>query len=215
MTFPMSMGDTPRGHYHTTSGMLINAAAPDYSHVPLEDYAIGLSNYPRFAGQFDWKRWGIFHRWYSLAEHCVMVHRYVSPRSKDGQVLKLVALLHDAPEGTGLADMITPVKRLLPDYQAIEKTYEQALARRFDFDPALFSHPDLVEADLRVLATEWLQVRGRPLSDLSRGDKPWRPYPHLKLAGWSRHRARREYLKALTTTLHSLGWQVLKPQVLP
>jgi len=118
------------------SGKLFDITNPEASEFSLEDIAHGLAHTCRYAGQCD--------GFYSVAEHSVLVSKTVS-------AFKLAALFHDAAEAF-IGDMAGPLKRLLPEYRAIEKRIERAIFKRFCIEwPA---PPAVKAADLSVLMTE-------------------------------------------------------------
>lgn len=121
----------------TSSGVAFDVAAPEVEMVNLEDIAHALAHTPRFGGHA-----GAF---YSVAAHSVAVS-YQVPQEQ-----AVAALLHDAAEAY-LGDIPTPIKRLLPDYQALYSKVEEVVARRFGV--ATFNTPEIKEADAYALAVE-------------------------------------------------------------
>jgi hypothetical protein len=114
----------------------------------------------------------------SVAQHSVLVSLHCHPR--DG----LDGLMHDAAEYV-LGDIPSPLKRLLPDWKALETEWNTAVRRTFNLSPEL---PESVKrADLRLLATEardllpptaetmaWINSLGaRPIEGLV--VEPWPP----------------------------------------
>jgi uncharacterized protein len=112
------------------------------NHFTVEDIAAGLSKQCRFNGQID--------RFYSVAEHSVLVSRMV-PDS-----LALAALMHDAAEAY-LGDVVTPLKSLIEGYETLEHGMMVAISCALDFDYELLgSHARkyIKIADLKALKIE-------------------------------------------------------------
>lgn len=127
------------------SGQPLYFLNPDPETFTIEDIARSLSRTFRFANQSP--------KPYSVAQHSVIVARYVADRggSRHDQ---LIALLHDAPEAfTG--DITRPFKQLLGDnYRAVENALwlcisEKLLGEGVPRIPALVKHCDDI-----ALATE-------------------------------------------------------------
>jgi hypothetical protein len=75
--------------------------------------------------------------------------------------LARAALLHDITESFGIGDMITPVKRLLPEFTSIERAIHAQLCA--PFPDLAFSADDLVRhADERAYQLESFYLRGTP-----------------------------------------------------
>jgi hypothetical protein len=114
------------------SGSYFDLLDPHGSAFTIEDIAHGLSMTCRFAGQCR--------HFYSVAEHCWHAS-YLVP-----DPFKLRALMHDAAEAF-IGDVTRPLKSLLPDYKAIERNVEAAIAERFavgDWNVGEIKHADLV-----------------------------------------------------------------------
>lgn len=119
------------------SGQYFNFLQPEAYRLEVEDIAHGLSNICRFAGQCR--------EFYSVAQHSVYASRLVPPRDARA------ALFHDCAEAF-LGDVSRPLKKLLPDYQAIEKRIEQVLFAKLGIPFPL--PPAIKTADMRMLYTE-------------------------------------------------------------
>jgi len=127
----------------TASGLYFNFLHPDHTEISLEDIAVGLSNTCRFGGQCK--------RFYSVAEHCVLMS-YIVPEG-----FERMALMHDAAEAfTG--DIPKPLKQLLPDFAKIEDRVEAAVAEAFILPKKM--PPEIKLADRQMLCAEQIQVMG-------------------------------------------------------
>jgi hypothetical protein len=120
---------------------------------------------------------------YHTADHCVLVSRIV------GEVLGLPHLefeahLHDAAE-SGVADVASPFKRLLPDYRGLEDYLMSSLRAQYGM-PAE-EHPSVKFADhvaRFIEAPQLVPEGGEDFSD------PLNARPlgqQLRLEGWSIH----------------------------
>jgi hypothetical protein len=105
--------------------------------INLIDIAHGLANTCRYNGHCL--------RFYSVAEHSVLVSRLVKPENA------LQALFHDAPEAY-VGDVIRPLKRFLIGFQEIEDAIFEKVALKFGF-PAEMSE-DVKRVDSAILGDE-------------------------------------------------------------
>lgn len=126
----------------TFSGVRFHPFAVTPDMVRLSDVTHALSNICRFNGH------AIAH--YSVAQHSILVAWIVEVHMKRPD-LAWTALMHDAPEAY-LGDVISPLRRGLPDYKAAydeaERTVLLALGAQYPLPP------EVREADLLALATE-------------------------------------------------------------
>lgn len=147
----------------TYTGRRFYPLDPRIEDVDIIDIALALGNMSRYLGHC---------RFYSVAEHSVMVSHVVPPH------LALEGLLHDAEEAY-VHDFIRPWKRALPpdnDYFKLAHAINRVVRNAFGLS-ATESH-EVKEADVAVLGVEKRVLH--PRSD------PWHlpfPDPGLKIRG--------------------------------
>jgi hypothetical protein len=143
--------------------------------VHIEDIAHSLSLQCRYAGHCL--------RFYSVAEHCVHVARWIWWHSTPMNAL--IGLLHDATEAY-LVDMPRPVKRSLYDYRMHEAALWKVIAARYGLPEEM---PAIVhDADKRIIADELVNMR--PMAWHAKHNDPL----GVSLEFWSPERAEREFL---------------------
>lgn len=149
------------------------------------DIAHALSFLCRYGGHVS--------RFYSVAEHCVLMSRAVPEEDA------LSALLHDATEAY-VVDVPRPVKRYLDNYKDIENRVWGAISTRFGVSSVLPA--SVLAADNRILLSEkaallptsegvWPGLEGLAPLDVT-------------IRAWSPERAKIEYLDRLAE-LGALG----------
>lgn len=158
----------------TFTGKRFYPLNPIIDDINIEDIAHALSLLCRFGGHVD--------RFYSVAEHCVLLAEWVNKENA------LAALLHDATEAY-VVDMPRPIKYLLSEYREIELRAWYAITNKFNVELTL---PDQVkEGDNRILLNECNTLMSKrerwSIDDLAT------PLP-IKIQGWSPLRAEKEYL---------------------
>jgi uncharacterized protein len=125
----------------TWTGVRFYPADPRPEDVDILDIAFALGNIARYGGHC---------RFYSVAEHSVLVSHMVP--KKDA----LAGLLHDATEAY-IADVIRPVKRCIGrdnTYFSLEKAiWEKAICPKFEISPEL-SDEVLIADAYRIIALE-------------------------------------------------------------
>lgn len=122
----------------TVSGRKVSIQNPDPETISIYDIAHGLSNTCRFSGQSKVN--------YNVAQHSILVS-LLCPEE-----YALMGLLHDATEAY-MSDVATPLKKMLPTYQALEKGLENCIFRAFDL-PTNGMPAGIKQADLEALAVE-------------------------------------------------------------
>lgn len=149
----------PRGDWmQTFTGRQFWPVDPQPADVSIDDIAHALSNVCRFGGHCR--------RFYSVAQHSVLVTRLVGEREPEH---RLAGLLHDASEAY-LGDMIRPLKRTgqMGAFLEAERKVERVIWSTFGLPQEL---PPVVKwADEKALATEARDIMGKP-------PVPWLPMP--------------------------------------
>ena len=142
-----------------------------------EEVAHALSNICRFTGHSR--------EFYSVAQHSVLVSMLV-PRP-----LALWGLMHDAVEAV-VGDMASPLKRLIPEYKALEHRCEAVILAGFGLVgdmPAEVKHADRVA--LRTEQRDVMHKEGGLWTSLEGIEAPtW-----LTVKPWTPDEARRRFLK--------------------
>ena len=133
--------DPGRAWQRMLSGRRLDLLDPSPMDVEIIDIAHGLARVSRWNGQTKGQHP------LSVAQHSVMVERFVSQNApKLDRKWRLAALLHDAPEYV-IGDMITPFKYALGGfYRDIESRLSEAVHIRFGLPAHL---PDSVERAIK------------------------------------------------------------------
>jgi 5'-deoxynucleotidase YfbR-like HD superfamily hydrolase len=120
----------PRAWQRMLSGRRLDLLDPSPLDVEIEDIAHGLARVARWNGQTRGDHA------FSVAQHSVLVEAilgHVAPAA--GAQLRLMALLHDAPEYV-IGDIISPFKAAVGEtYKVIEKRLMAAIHLRFSLPP--------------------------------------------------------------------------------
>lgn len=165
------------------SGVYFDFEAPDSTPMSAQDVAYALAFECRFAGQCVSRR-NRKRVFYCVAEHCVRMSRLV-PAGHEYD-----ALMHEAGEAP-CGDMTGPLKRLCPDYKAIEKRCESSQHRRFKVpmrDKELIKEYDIV-----MLA--WERRDLTPWTGETWSFEPKFPVPAAVIRPWGPYRAAREFMR--------------------
>ena len=147
----------------TQSGVAYWPLSPRAEDVRISDIAHALSHLCRFGGHCS--------RFYSVAEHSVLVSRVVPPSCA------MQALLHDATEAY-MVDVPRPLKKFLSNYEEIEDRNWRVIAEHFGVPYEM--HPSVKYADNTVLLAEKAALLGpspRPW-DWAKDLKPAPVYVH-------------------------------------
>lgn len=121
----------------TASGIAYHHLDPRPEDINIGDIAHGLSNICRYNGQCL--------RFYSVAEHSVLVSLVVPPK------FAMQGLMHDATEAY-VGDMVRPLKRAMPKFVEVEDLAWRAISARFTLPYEL--DPTVKRADTDVCLAE-------------------------------------------------------------
>lgn len=107
--------------------------------ICIEDIAHALGNLCRYAGHAK--------RFYSVAEHCVLLSK-----ADNMPGTPLARLLHDAVEAY-ITDLPRPLKGFLPNYKHIEHQIDAVIAKKYgvDFGPVKPGDTKMIEIEAPVL----------------------------------------------------------------
>lgn len=145
-TYDNSTGQERKGNWQQLySGIAFWPLDPRPEEVRIEDIAHALSLQCRYAGHCS--------RFYSVAEHSVLVSQVVPPH------LALMGLMHDATEAYCI-DVPRPLKPYLRGYKEIEDGIWRAIADRFGMPHEM--PREIKDADNAVLLAEQAELMGPP-----------------------------------------------------
>lgn len=138
-----------RGWMQTYSGRKFMPLAPQPGDIELADVAHGLAMTCRYGGHTK--------RFYSVAEHCVLVSENVPIE------YAREALLHDSAEAY-IGDMIRPLKHQpeMLEFRKAEAAIEAAVFARFGIITTDASHKAVKEIDDRILVDETRALMQEP-----------------------------------------------------
>lgn len=130
-------------------------------------------------------------RFYSVAEHCYWVSKYV-PEQHARE-----ALVHDSSEAY-IGDMIRPLKHQpeMIAFRTAEEAIERAVFEHFGVSSTPASHREIKKIDDRILINEIKTLNAAPHHYLSTPMlRDLAPLPGLKLKCWGPRKAEKMYLK--------------------
>lgn len=163
-----------RGNWmQTYTGRQFYPLDPRPEDVDVTDIAHALSMQCRYNGHVR--------KFYSVAEHCVLISGLVDPEHA------FWALLHDATEAY-VGDMVRPLKLHMPQYRDVEDRVMLAIAERFGLDPQMPA--EVKAADSRILLDERAALMGDPAGDWQVDGEPF----GVRIEAWPPASAREEYL---------------------
>jgi hypothetical protein len=160
---------TARGRISTHSGGRFDFLDPAIDEILLEDVAHALAHTNRYGGHAGT---------YSVAQHCVLLSRWLGREFLWSPDTARDALMHDATEAYS-GDIPAPLKALIPAFASLEDNLDDVMARRFDVRP-LRDSPDVLRADRRIIVDEMIALMGKTKADFSHRPlgvniEPWSP----------------------------------------
>lgn len=136
--------------YNTCFGNYIDLKNLKVRDVQFGDIANSLANQCRYNGQTN--------RFYSVAEHSVLVTEALQKAGAPLHVLK-VALLHDASEAY-LGDMAKYLKFEFPEFVDLENKVQRVILKAFKVKPLKGKFADLLhEYDSRICVNEMCRLQ--------------------------------------------------------
>lgn len=145
------------GWMQTYTGRRFHPLDPDPDDVDIADIARSLSMQCRYNGQVE--------RFYSVGQHCVLVSELVDAEHA------LWGLLHDAAEAY-VGDMVRPLKKDMPDFQAAEDRVLAVIAEKFGLDGTTIPQA-VIDADTRILLDERAAILAPPAGDWGISGEPF------------------------------------------
>lgn len=159
----------------TYSGVPFYPLAPSLGAIQIDDIAHALSMLCRYGGHTR--------RFYSVAEHSVILSHAVAPENARW------ALMHDATEAY-IGDMVWPLKEEIPQFKEVEEVLMSAICTRFGLPQ--IQPPQVVEYDRRIVIDErdMLLAPSQLAWPALEGYKPL----GVSINAWSPDRAKAEFL---------------------
>jgi 5'-deoxynucleotidase YfbR-like HD superfamily hydrolase len=171
-----------------TGGQFFDLLEPAKSEYDIDTIATALSNICRYTGHVT--------RFYSVAEHSVLVSRIVPAR------FSLEGLLHDASEAF-VGDVSSPLKKLLDRYQEIEYNIQEDVARRFGLQ---FPFPEEIhKADKQLYWAERKMIA--PAVD-ALWHKEFRASRKVEPQGWTPKIAKKRFLARYNEIMNDRPQQI-------
>ena len=138
-------GERPGPWLQTFTGLRFFPLDIQAQDIVIEDIAHALSMLCRYNGHTL--------RFYSVAEHCVLMLQHV--RRRGGQTTRFLrsVLMHDAAEAY-LGDYPHAMKLILPEVKELEKKIEAVIVKKFDLDVRYAAAKGIKMLDRRIIRNE-------------------------------------------------------------
>lgn len=193
---------------HTSRGRALELHDPRPEDVDLDEVGMALGNLCRYNG--------CVRRFYSVAEHSVLLSRWLAQWCPQVPQLRVAGLLHDAAEAY-MGDLSWPMQGALFDghgpswssgamarerYHSVQGGLERAICAHLDFDHVWLHVPEVRLADLRILLDErevLLLGRPRPWLIDELGHEPL----GVTIEGWTPSVAHSTWARELIEAVHA------------
>ncbi len=134
------------GFYVTHTGQKVVPSNIETVKLSLEDIAHHLTKVQRYGGALP------LDRYYSVAEHSIHMAEYALRCRVPNRVeIARLCLMHDSSEAY-LGDIVSGLKKSLPDYKEIEKRLETQIELKYKLDKKYKKQVKLI--DTRILLDE-------------------------------------------------------------
>lgn len=130
------------------SGRQIDLSSLTSKDIRLEDIAHHLTKICRFGGALN------LDQHYSVAQHSLLLVRHARSRRYNINIQRAL-LLHDATEAY-LGDIVTGLKSLLPDYNALETKVQELINKKYNISQSPYVKQIVKELDTRIVLDEAL-----------------------------------------------------------
>lgn len=134
-------------------------------------------------------------RFYSVAEHCVLMAEHFSAAGDRKNALW--ALLHDAAEAY-IGDMVRPLKvtDMMAPYRVIDRDLTALIVTKWGLDGSAGMPPEVKDADNRILLDERYALLGDPAEPWHQDSDGTQPLG-VPIVGWQPAVAEQRYLSML------------------
>lgn len=178
-------------YINTWSGRKYYPLEPEKLDVSIDDIAHGLSHINRYGGHLDVD-------FYSVAQHSYLVEELVldkiegSTTKFSNKYIRLQALLHDATEAY-LGDIPSPIKKVLPDYKALEKRLQEHIFNFFGLPPVMY--PIIKQEENKLLVPEIVNLSyGWDLNEFFGENSYSTEYIDMGITYWPPRKAKARFL---------------------
>lgn len=139
----------------TFSGTRVSVMNPKPEQIDIKDISVAIAKQCRFNGHCS--------RFYSVAEHCARGASLAYQLY--GKEVAKEFLLHDATEAY-MGDLIRPVKRMIPKFEAMEQKFWEAISTKFNLPYIHSKEVHYLDNVMVVWEKQWLLPNSEPWPNL-------------------------------------------------